>query len=177
MEDTEARFEQLMARLRQAGHRITPQRVAIARILAASVGHPSVEQIYEQVRGTFPTTSIATVYKTVHLLKDMGEVLELEFGEGIHRYDGNRPYPHPHLVCIRCGSITDCECAVLDALPEQVAMGAGYRVLAHRLDIYGLCPACQSDDEAQLAKAAHMYDGATPAPTAERTRTGDREPS
>jgi len=173
MADTEARFEQLIARLRQAGHRITPQSVAIARILAASAGHPSVEQIYERVRESFPTTSIATVYKTVHLLKDMGEVLELEFGDSVHRYDGHRPQPHPHLVCVGCGSILDLDGAALDALPERAAVETGYRILSHRLDLYGLCPRCQQEEGARQATTSQEGGQAA---AAHEARTGDREP-
>ena len=99
MADPEARFQHLVDKVRQRGGRLTPQRVAVLRILAASEGHPSVEQIYDQIKGHFSTTSMATVYKTVTLLKEMDEVLELGFADRGSRYDGNRPIPHPHLVC------------------------------------------------------------------------------
>jgi Fur family transcriptional regulator, peroxide stress response regulator len=143
MADPHARTEQLIARLREAGCRITPQRIAVVRVLAESVAHPSVEHIYERVRPTFPTTSIATVYKTVKTLKAMGEVLELEFGVTGSRYDGNRPYPHPHLVCIRCGTVVDFEFPVLEQLPAQAAQETGYRIVNHRLDLFGVCARCQ----------------------------------
>ena len=66
-------------------------------MVATSAGHPSVEQVYESLKADFPTTSLATVYKTVTLLKEMGEILELAFGNDGSRYDGNKAYPHPHL--------------------------------------------------------------------------------
>ena len=59
-----------------------------------------------------PTTSLATVYKTVALIKELGEVLELAFGDGSNRYDGNKPYPHPHVVCIKCKTIIDPDLSV-----------------------------------------------------------------
>ena len=61
--------------VREKGGRLTPQRLAMLKILAKSKGHPSAEQIYDQIRADFPTTSLATIYKTLSLLKDRGEVL------------------------------------------------------------------------------------------------------
>ena len=70
-------------------------------------------------------------------------MLELEFSEWGNRYDGNRPYPHPHVICTRCGAIADSERIDLDAFASRMAGDTGYRIDAHRLDFYGLCPACQ----------------------------------
>ena len=141
--DPEARLDELVARLREQGHRLTPQRMAVLKILAASEGHPSVEQIYERVKTDFPMTSLATIYKTVTLLKEMGEVLELGFSDDSNRYDGNKPYPHPHLICTKCRSIVDPEIATLRELHQEVARSTGYRILSHRLDFLGVCPQCQ----------------------------------
>ena len=146
MSDPEARFGELVTRLKGRGHRLTPQRVAVLRILATSEGHPSVEQIYDQIVVQFPTTSLATVYKTVTLLKGVGEVLELGFADGSNRYDGKRPYPHPHLICTHCGEIRDLEAPALSELVQQVSQDVGYQITSHRLDFYGLCPRCQAND-------------------------------
>jgi len=144
--DPDTRLQQLMARLKEGGHRLTPQRVAVLRILAISDRHPSVEQVYRQIEADFPTTSIATVYKTVALLKEMGEVLELGFADGSNRYDGNKPYPHPHLICTRCGEIQDLDADDLTEAAERMASESGYRILSHRLDFYGICARCQAAD-------------------------------
>jgi Fur family transcriptional regulator, peroxide stress response regulator len=72
------------------------------KVLALRDGHPIVERISDTVRAQFPTTSIATIYKTVALLKKENEVMEISFPDGSSRYDGNKPYPHPHLICTRC---------------------------------------------------------------------------
>jgi Fur family peroxide stress response transcriptional regulator len=117
--------------------------VAILRILAASEGHPSVEQIYEQIKDDFPTTGMATIYKTVTLLKEMDELLELGFADGSNHYDGNRPYPHPHLVCTQCGEIQDLDVPDLDALVARVSQQVDHEVHSHRLDLYGICPKCK----------------------------------
>jgi Fur family peroxide stress response transcriptional regulator len=96
------RLDELLQRLRKAGHRLTPQRVAIVRQLLERDDHPSVEQLHTAILAEFPTTSLATVYKTIHLLKQLGEVLELGFGELGSRYDGRHPpAPAPHLHPLR----------------------------------------------------------------------------
>lgn len=144
MESNPTRLARLVARLKERGFRLTPQRMAVLRILAASEDHPSVETIHERVRADFPMVSLATVYKTVNLLKEMGEVLELAFGDDHRRYDGNRPRPHPHLICVKCHSIADVNFAGLANLPDEIARHSGYQILNHRLDFFGICPACQA---------------------------------
>jgi Fur family peroxide stress response transcriptional regulator len=146
------RQAELTSKLKARGYRLTPQRLAIIRILAASTSHPSVEQVYDRVRADFPTTSLATVYKTVTLLRGMGEVLELSFGADGNRYDGNKPYPHPHLICLKCRRILDPEVNGLSEWLRQVGRMTGYRVTGHRLDLYGLCPGCQKREPGKRRK-------------------------
>jgi len=135
------RLHDLVAKLKSAGHRITPQRLAIARIVVESEEHPSVEQIHRQVQRDFPTTGLATVYNTLERLKEIGEVLELPFSGGSH-YDGRNPRPHPHLVCTVCGAIEDLDID-LGSAAEEVAATRGYADVRHRLEFYGVCPRCQ----------------------------------
>jgi Fur family peroxide stress response transcriptional regulator len=90
--------------------------------------------------------SPATVYKTIDVLKDLGEILELEFRDGANRYDANIPEPHPHLVCTRCGRIQDLDVANIDVPTDEVATLTGYGSLRFRLDFYGLCPVCQEPE-------------------------------
>ena len=142
--DSPARFRQLKTKLKESGHRATPQRMALLEIIASSTGHPSATHIYEQLHRRFPTTTLATVYKTLTLLKDIGEVLELEFSSAENRYDGHKPYPHLHLVCTKCGRIIDPEIDPLGHVSDQVAKTTGYQIVGQRFELYGLCPACQS---------------------------------
>jgi len=138
-----ARLERMLGRLKEQNLRVTPQRLEVLRILSESKGHPSVEEIHAQVRLAFPTTSLATTYKTVALMKELNEVLELGFADGSNRYDGNKPYPHPHLICTRCHAIMDPDLSMLRDMTDEVARETGFRILTHRLDFFGLCPACQ----------------------------------
>jgi len=146
MVDGQARFEELTKKLRERQCRMTPQRVALLRLLTSSADHPGAAQLYERLRKQFPTTSLATVYKTLSLLFDMGEVLELGFTNHGVRYDANRPDPHPHLICLRCWKIVDGEPSLVPSQVQEVAQGSGFRVTGHRLDIYGLCPDCQGTE-------------------------------
>jgi Fur family transcriptional regulator, peroxide stress response regulator len=143
MQNPQQRLDDIIDKLRQRACRITPQRVAILKIFLSSAEHPSVERVYEQVRVDFPTTSLATVYKTVALLKEIGEILEISFADGRNRYDGLKPYPHPHLICTRCKRIIDPEVTLLEQLKSEVAQSSGYRILSHQLEFFGICPACQ----------------------------------
>ena len=138
-----ARRHQLTERFRAEGRRLTPQRLAVFRVLSDSGDHPTVEQVYDRVRRELPTTSLATVYDIVELLQEMGEVLPLSFAEGANHYDGRRPYPHPHLICLECGTIVDLDVPLVDDLPQDVESQTGYRICRHRLDFFGVCPRCQ----------------------------------
>lgn len=138
------RFDELSQALVRGGYRLTPQREAVLRVLAESEQHPSVDQIYELARERCRSTSRATVYNTVSVLKQLGEVLELEFGGAGNRYDGRMPHAHAHLVCTACGRIEDFERGEVQAALAAAAAASGYDVTAHRLDFYGACPTCQA---------------------------------
>lgn len=142
MADHKERFETIIRKLRDSGHKITPQRMAIVEILAKSEGHPSVELIHARVKQAFPTMSLATVYRNILLIKSLGEVLELGFPDGSNRYDGNRPYPHPHLICIECKKIVDPDLESLDEMKKEVALENDFKILNHRLDFFGICSDC-----------------------------------
>ncbi len=142
----EERFLQMLHKLKNLGFRITPQRLAVLRILADSEGHPSAEQIFERVRTEFPTTSLATIYKTIALLKSINEVLELGFPDGSNRYDGNKPFPHPHVICTKCRKIMDPELQSLDELKNEIINKTGFLVQHHRLDFFGTCRECQETE-------------------------------
>ena len=99
----------MKAALVAQGVALTPRREKLLEILAASRRHPSVSEIHEEVKRSFPQTSLATVYNTIELLKETGQVLEIEFSSASNRYDGRRPRSHPHLVCLECGKIDDLD--------------------------------------------------------------------
>ena len=140
------RLDQMLSKLKGRDFRITPQRIAILNILAKNKEHPSVEDLYKEVKKQFPTTSLATVYKTISLLKELNEVLELGFTDGSNRYDGNKPYPHPHVICTKCKRIMDPELVHLREISKEMSTKTGYKIFSHRHDFFGLCPQCQKKE-------------------------------
>ena len=146
MEKYNKRSEIIIRKLRDAGYKITPQRMAIVKILAKSEDHPSVENIHAQIKKNFPTMSLATVYRNIVLIKSLGEVLELGFPDGSNRYDGNKPYPHPHVICIKCKKIVDPDLDSLDDMKNEVAMETNFKILNHRLDFFGICSNCMAEN-------------------------------
>jgi Fur family peroxide stress response transcriptional regulator len=119
--------------------------MAIVKILAGSEGHPSVENIHDQIKNDFPTMSLATVYKNIILVKSLGEVLELGFPDGSNRYDGNKPYSHPHVICIKCKKIVDPDLGSLDGMKKEVSLETDFKILNHRLDFFGICGDCMAE--------------------------------
>lgn len=147
MADSQVRLQQMISALKAHNFRLTPQRLAVLQILAASKDHPSVEQTFEEVRKNFPTTSLATIYKTIAMLKELHEVLEIRFAE-CSRFDGNKPYPHPHVICLKCKKIHDPDLVGLEQLTQEAARLTGFKLLDHRLDFFGICPECQATEQA-----------------------------
>lgn len=144
MENAQTRRDEIIRAFREKGYRITPQRLAIFDILAKSEGHPSAEMIYRQIKKVFPVTSLATVYKTIASVKELGEVLELGFSDDSSRYDGQKPYPHPHLICTKCKIIFDPDLESLEHLTEELTRESGFKIVHHRIDFFGICPDCQA---------------------------------
>ena len=137
--------EQLVAKLRPLGIRLTPQRLAIAEVVVNSADHPSVKEIYERVKAFFPYVTIATLYSTLTMLEQAGIVRELPFQRQA-RYDANLE-PHANLVCLGCGTVVDAEVgqetvAELGALMSQEL---DFQVASQRVDFYGWCSGCAPD--------------------------------
>ena len=138
-----SRTDELINALRMRGHRITPQRVEICRVLAESTDHPSPQSLYEQVSVKYPGLSRATVYNTLTVLRDLGEVVEVGLGQDRTHYEPD-PSPHANLICLRCGTIEDVEDQAVAALSAQLAAAQGLRMKAARMDIYGFCRTCET---------------------------------
>lgn len=142
MTDPDVRFNQLIAALKQRDFRLTPQRIELVRLIAVSKGHPSASQLYTTIKRRFPTISHATVYKTLALLKEMDQVLEIDLRNDSH-YDGNRPQPHPHLICIKCNKIIDAEVSLDQESLRRLEQASGYKILRPQISLYGLCQDCK----------------------------------
>jgi Fur family peroxide stress response transcriptional regulator len=144
MNDPEIRYQTLVSKLKERGCRLTSHRLALARVLASSTGHPDAAQLYAEIKVQFPTVSLATIYKTLILLKDEGEILEIDLRTNSH-YDGNKPYPHPHLICIRCNRIIDGdEVSMLEKFNDEIEQKYQFQISRHQIIYYGVCHECQS---------------------------------
>ena len=129
--------------LRNKGYKATPQRIAICRFALRSKDHPTAQRIYEDVKKIHPTVSLATVYKTLQVLKELGLIQELSLPQGQARFDCN-VRPHVNLVCLRCGNITDLEDSAAHDIVKKVATSTKFIVTGQRLDIYGICQNCST---------------------------------
>jgi Fur family transcriptional regulator, peroxide stress response regulator len=143
MPEPQVRFDELIAALKERDFRLTPQRIELIRLIASSEGHPSAAQLYTKIKTQFPTMSQATVYKTLALLKDMNQVLEIDLRDDSH-YDGNRPEPHPHLICIKCNKIIDGEVDFDPFAIQKLEQASGYKIFRSQISFYGLCPDCKT---------------------------------
>ena len=142
MSDPKVRFDELIDALKERNFRLTPQRFELVRLIATSEGHPSAAQLYAKIKTKFPTMSHATVYKTLALLKEMNQVLEIDLRDDSH-YDGNRPHPHPHLICMKCNKIVDGEMDLDPSSVKRLEKTSGYQIVRPQIVFYGLCPDCR----------------------------------
>jgi Fur family peroxide stress response transcriptional regulator len=135
----------LAGALRQAGLRLTPQRLAILRLLTESREHPSAQMIHQALLADYPSLSLATVYNTLETLVDLGLVNELgSIGpEGV-RYDADTD-PHVNLACTRCQRVIDLPSHHVRHLEEEIVSRSGYAIKGGRVLYYGLCPDCQKE--------------------------------
>jgi len=129
--------------LRSKGYKATPQRIAICRIALNSREHLSAQQIYDQVKKIHPTVSLATVYKTLEVLRDLDLVQELNFPKGQARFDSYMN-PHINLICVKCGKITDIDDVTAGEIAKKVAAVTKFKPNGQRIDVYGMCQQCSA---------------------------------
>ncbi|MCS1352785.1 peroxide-responsive transcriptional repressor PerR [Mechercharimyces sp. CAU 1602] len=136
------RLKRAITRLKNNSVRITPQRHAILEYLLETSGHPTADEIYRALEGKFPNMSVATVYNNLRVFKEAGLVRELNFGDASSRFDADMS-DHYHVICNDCGKMEDFEYSLLLDMEKEAAIKTGFIVDSHRLEFYGLCPACQ----------------------------------
>lgn len=143
MNDPETRYQTMLSKLVARKCRITSHRIALLHLIAESAGHPNASQLYQHLRVQFPSVSLATIYKTLSLLKEEGEVLEIDLRNDSH-YDGNKPFPHPHLICTKCSQIIDGDALPsLEEINQDIEKVFGFHVTRQQMVFYGLCPECR----------------------------------
>lgn len=129
------RLEQICA---EKGVRMTDQRRVVARVLSVAEDHPDVEEIHRRAVAIDPRISIATVYRTMRLFEEVGVVERHDFQDGRARYEEATDEHHDHLIDMRTGKVIEFLSAEIEALQERIAAEHGYKLIAHRLELYGL---------------------------------------
>ncbi|MFI5225290.1 MAG: Fur family transcriptional regulator [Candidatus Limnocylindrales bacterium] len=128
----------------QAGHRVTAPRRAVARLIADHDGHFTVSELEAAARDRRLGISRATLFRALELLTELGVVERLDLPSGEHAYVPCAPAHHHHVICSRCGRSAEVEdCGVGEAV-QEIARRSGYRIDAHRLELFGLCRHCQA---------------------------------
>ena len=140
--------------LRTKGYKATPQRIAICRFAASSREHPTAGRIYMEVRKQHPTVSLATVYKTIDLLKEHHIIQELAIVDGDKRFDSNTK-THLNLTCVRCGEIRDSDNPVIKDSVEKAAEEARFNITGQNLTLYGVCHQCAAKQRRVMKLRSH----------------------
>ncbi len=120
------------------GLRITEQRRVIAQVLSDSDDHPDVELLHARASEIDPKISIATVYRTVRLFEEAGILDRHDFGDGRARYEAAPEAHHDHLIDVESGKVVEFVDPELEALQKQIAEKLGYRLVDHRMELYGV---------------------------------------
>ena len=122
----------------EKGMRMTEQRRVIARVLSQSQDHPDVEELHRRAHAVDPHISIATVYRTVRLFEEAGIIARLDFRDGRSRYEEAPDHHHDHLIDMKSGQVLEFMDEEIEALQEAIARRLGYKLVDHRLELYGV---------------------------------------
>lgn len=135
MPERKAKLELLCV---ERGLKMTDQRRVIARVLSDSSDHPDVEAVHRRATAIDPNISIATVYRTVRLFEEAGILAKHDFGDGRARYEETPDEHHDHLIDIQTGKVVEFHNGEIEELQRKIAEKAGYRLVGHRLELYGV---------------------------------------
>jgi Fur family ferric uptake transcriptional regulator len=143
----EALLDRIDAEIAAIGGKRSKSRKQVMEAFFLAGTHVTVEELTHAVRKRNRSVGYATVYRTMKLLARLEYVKELDFGDGLKRYESNLVAHHDHLVCQECGMVFEFKEPKIETLQEQVAKKHGFRATMHRLDIYGYCRRCAPADQ------------------------------
>lgn len=141
---TEERLQQLHQYLNEKGLKQTKQRDIIASTFFRTKKHIKIEELLQEVRKLEPSIGYVTVYRTLLLLKECGLAHQRHFSEGQSLFE-NSGHHHDHMICIKCGAITEFEDNRIESLQEKICEKFNFRMVSHRHEIYGACSRCQEE--------------------------------
>ena len=130
-----SRLEQICV---EKGLKMTEQRRVISRVLSVATDHPDVEQVFKRAADIDDRISIATVYRSLRLLEEASIIERLDFGDGRARFEEARDEHHHHLIDVQSGEVVEFNCDELVAIKQRIAGELGYKLLGHRLELYGV---------------------------------------
>jgi Fur family ferric uptake transcriptional regulator len=132
--------------LKEKGYKFTSQRQHVFEIVTENDGnHLNSQEVYELVRRKYPEIGVATVYRTLALLEEMGLIYGVDFEDGFRRYEiakNEEEHRHHHLICLECGAILEMEEDLLGTIEERIWQKNNFKVLNHRVKFYGYCEKC-----------------------------------
>lgn len=134
----------IVTALDSAGYRLTEPRRALATLIADQDGHFTAAELVAAAGEQRLGVGRATVFRTLDALEEIGAIERLDLPNGEHAYVACEPAHHHHIVCTRCGRTVEIDDAGLRPVVREVARETGFRVDDHRLELFGLCPACQA---------------------------------
>lgn len=136
--------------LREKGYKITAQRKAVLDVVLEHAGeHLNSQEIYDLVKVKCPDVGVATVYRTLPVLEELGYVYAVDLEDGCTRYELNREgenHQHHHLLCERCGKITEVKDDLLDEIEKKIYMNYGFTIKDHKVKFYGICSICKKKE-------------------------------
>lgn len=140
-------LQSIQKQLQSSGYKLTPQReMTLQVLLEKDDSHMSAEEIYIRLKSKYPSIGLATVYRTLDILTELGVVYKMTFEDGIARYDlkieGNAHFHH-HLLCLECGKVEEIAEDLLTDIEPLVEQEYAFKILDHRLTFHGICQACQ----------------------------------
>ncbi len=127
--------------LRDNGFKVTPQRLAVYKTLYESKEHPTAEMLFNELHPSYPTMSLATVYKTIEILAELKLIKILNTGEDSFRYDADT-CDHAHIKCLGCKKVEDIMTVKLGNMVADVKKQTGYSIVSQQVYFYGHCPRC-----------------------------------
>ena len=130
--------ETLEEQCAKKGMRMTDQRRVIAQVIEAAIDHPDVEELYRRAHAVDPHISIATVYRTVRLFEESGIIERHDFRDGRSRYEEAPDTHHDHLIDMKSGKVVEFVDEEIERLQQAIARKLGYRLIDHRLELYGV---------------------------------------
>ncbi len=143
-------LQDLRGKLYERGYKMTPQRKQILQIFVEHPEHLSAEDVYGILREQDSEIGLATVYRALDLLSELGILVKIDFGDGCARYELNTADPnvhhHHHLICVKCKKVIEFEDDLLDNLEATISKKSGFQILNHEVKFFGYCKDCQTDN-------------------------------